>query len=458
MSDENKKDMRRTEDFLLAEYNNIAQAHFKTMETISAFFKQYLLVVSLPLSVFALTEKVGLTIPNVAGLSLGIAVLLIGLCVFGYMVNLRLDAILYARTINGLRQYFLNKSGIEYNEEVSFRVLPRTIHQPRYLEWNYFGFVTFTFIIINASYLFAGICYCYWSTVTWYTIRGGVILFSTYLIVAVIHCIIYVCLAKNRERGYFEKPIIGVDIDGVLNSHRNQFCEILEQQTGKTITPDSIKKMPVNECDELNVSEKEERDVFNCPEYWTTMPINNNSDTCLTKIKNSFGYEVVIFTFRPWPDPKSKLNEKVINSWMEYYPWWNINRYRISNKLSGFFEKAMKWWYVPNILDRYSAIRGITRTWLKTNKIPFDKLYVEKGNMYVTEAGILDLNRFAMSAKKKIHIFVEDDLYKAIKLSRICELVFLIEHPYNKTNEALPNNIILVDNWNGIYKYLRNYM
>ena len=216
--------------------------------------------------------------------------------------------------------------------------------------------------------------------------------------------------------------------------------------------------MPVHECEDLRVTEQEERAVFNEPEYWTIMPINKNADKVLMKIKNALGYKVIIFTSRAWPDPKSRLKEKVINSWMGYYPWWNIHRYYISNKFADILENTMRWWFVPGPLDRYVAIRGITRNWLKNNQIPFDKLYVEKGNIYITEAGILDRNRFSISAKKKINIFVEDDLYKAIKLSRICELVFLIEHPYNKTDIILPNNLIKVEDWTQIYKYLRNYM
>lgn len=456
MTEENLKDRSRTEDFLLAEYNNIAQAHFKTMETISTFFKQYLLIVSLPLSILAITEKAGISMPHRAGLLLGIVISLVGICVFGYMVNLRFDALLYARTINGLRQYFFDKSGMEYSDEIAFRALPRTTQQPRYIEWKYFGFVTFTFILLNTSYLIAGLWYCY-KNIKWYSLFGLSIFLGIFIVVAVIHIIIYTRLGKNRERGYFQKPIIGVDIDGVLNNHRDQFCKILEAQSAKKITPDSINRMYVHECEELGVTEKEERTVFNCPEYWTTMPLSENSNTVLNRIKNSFGYRVMIFTFRAWPDPKSKLTEEVINSWGKHYPWWNIHHYCISNKLPNF-DKAMKWWYVPYSLDRYLAIKRITRNWLKTNDIPFDKLYIEKGNMYVTEAGILDLNRFSIAAKKKINIFVEDDLYKAIKLSRICELVFLIDHPYNRTDELLPNNLIKVKDWNEIYKYLRSFM
>lgn len=45
------------EDFLLAEYTNIVQAHFKSIETISSFFRYYLLIMSIPLTAAALIIK-----------------------------------------------------------------------------------------------------------------------------------------------------------------------------------------------------------------------------------------------------------------------------------------------------------------------------------------------------------------------------------------------------------------
>jgi len=43
MADDNKKDF---ESYLSSEYKNIIEAHFRTMETISSFFRYYLLIMS----------------------------------------------------------------------------------------------------------------------------------------------------------------------------------------------------------------------------------------------------------------------------------------------------------------------------------------------------------------------------------------------------------------------------
>jgi hypothetical protein len=41
-------------DYLLEEYKNIAEAHFKTIETITEFYKHYFTIVSIPISIFAI--------------------------------------------------------------------------------------------------------------------------------------------------------------------------------------------------------------------------------------------------------------------------------------------------------------------------------------------------------------------------------------------------------------------
>ena len=41
-------------EYLRGEYQNIAQAHFRTMEAISSFFRYYLLIMSAPIPVLAL--------------------------------------------------------------------------------------------------------------------------------------------------------------------------------------------------------------------------------------------------------------------------------------------------------------------------------------------------------------------------------------------------------------------
>jgi len=164
---------KKYEDFLIREYDNIAQAHFNTVSTISSFFKHYLLIVSLPIPLFAwllksLSEheqaegsgggdvvsvlgRLGLAVPLGA-----ILVAVIGFCVMCYIANLRFDAILYARTVNGIRKYFSGRSGLPFEEEARVRVLPRSKYQPRYTEPTFFLWVVLAFALVNATYFGLG--------------------------------------------------------------------------------------------------------------------------------------------------------------------------------------------------------------------------------------------------------------------------------------------------------------
>jgi hypothetical protein len=97
------------EKFLLAEYDHVSQAHFTTVGSISHFFQYYVLIASLPISVAMALAKIEGLPGFLSANSLAIAIFMsavagVGFTVMGYITNLRADAVLYARTINGLRK------------------------------------------------------------------------------------------------------------------------------------------------------------------------------------------------------------------------------------------------------------------------------------------------------------------------------------------------------------------
>ena len=52
---------------------------------------------------------------------------------------------------------------------------------------------------------------------------------------------------------------------------------------------------------------------------------------------------------------------------------------------------------------------------------------------------------------------MEDDPEKAIKLAYICDVVFLIDQPYNK-NESFPNNVVRVNSWDDLYHKIKKFV
>lgn len=467
-------------DFLLSEYSNIAQAHFKSIEAISTFFRYYLLIMSIPLTAFGailasvnketmpIIEKI--LIKNLSLISMvffGVA--LVGICVFLYIINLRLDVVLYARAVNGVRKFFydINKEGMtDIVSSFGIRVLPVTSKKPLYVEKSYFFPVVVVFGIINALYYGVGT----------YVMSKGTLAWTELFLVLLLHFLLYWLYALHREYGYLKSNIIGIDIDGVLNKHREHFCDLFNKKFGnnskKKITPENIKVMPVHlNRKDFHVTEEEEREIFHDVEYWADMPsATEKISEKINKLKNVFKLKIYIFTYRPWPDKKDLKGmlecKKNFLSKCEKLSWQEkIMKALVFSEKDSFLKKKAKEFFV----SRIDPLCRLTKEWLKKNEIHYDKLFFEKGNMYSRDPRIMRgifYSRFHIAAKKKIRFFIEDDPEKAIKLSFICDAVFLMTHPYNFPNECLskemnerlknlPANVIRVCSWSDVIQQIK---
>jgi len=452
------------DEYLLSEYSNIAEAHFKSIETISTFFRYYLLIMSIPLSAVAVISQVAPDITQLANVvhqyrvpisTVLFCISLVGLGVFCYIVNLRLDVILYARTVNGIRKFFYDGSDSDINLKLRIRVLPQSPQLPSYSEMLYFGPVVSVFGIMNSLY-FGSFVFILFA-------RGFWLFFIAVSFFSCIHFAIYWGYARHRETAYLNSNILGVDIDGVLNKHREHFCKLLKENAGKQVEPEQILIMPVHESPGLNVTREDERKVFNDPRYWKDMPAIENASDRIRSLINAFRLKVYIFTYRPWPDTQDKkdLIEKVQVFCQQ------VRRFSLKLLLMTILLKV-KFLPVGWLIKRWKEepLKKITKFWLKERGIDYDKFFFEKGNDYSSDPGGRFKNRFYISRKEKIRFFVEDDLEKAVKLSYICDIVFLVSHPYNEPQQALPDevnavrknfpsNIIRVKSWNEIYKNIR---
>jgi len=154
-------------EFLKIEYNNIAQAHFNINTAVGEFFKAYITIVSIPISLAVIFAKpadlhsggmLDFLKSNAAAVAVGMSsVWLIGLMVLGYLISLRCDALLYARTVNGIRNYFYARSDIGAERARSIRGLPVDVRLPRYFEFGYFLFVIVAFAAVGTAYMLGGI-------------------------------------------------------------------------------------------------------------------------------------------------------------------------------------------------------------------------------------------------------------------------------------------------------------
>ena len=183
------------------------------------------------------------------------------------------------------------------------------------------------------------------------------------------------------------------------------------------------------------------------------MPVVPEAPEVLRKLRNTFRMKIFIFTYRPWPDSPEKaiLKKQKAEFWKAcdhilLFSWicWVLSRFKIN------------------------PLKIMTMEWLDKYKIPYDRLIVEEGNDYSSDPFINFNNRFYISRKKKIRYFIEDDVEKAIKLSFICDIVFLISQPYNEPSEDLtehlqllrknlPSNVVRVKEWIDIYQNIRRF-
>src|SRR5437870_8888235 len=94
--------------YMLAEYNIIAEAHFKVNEAIGTFFRNYLTILAVPIGLVGVIAGLSTQQELVTFVSrlrflivlVSFAIATVGLFVLLYIISLRMDSILYARVVN----------------------------------------------------------------------------------------------------------------------------------------------------------------------------------------------------------------------------------------------------------------------------------------------------------------------------------------------------------------------
>ena len=143
-------------DFLLTEYENIAAAFFNSREVLAKWVRYYLLVMAAPFSLIAFIYK---DVPekfNIFALPVTLLILIaitgiIGLLLSFVIIQSGIDTVLYARTVNGIRKYFVDDSGI--NSIKPYLVLPIDTSKPAYFKYDDLFFISILTGIINSSYI-----------------------------------------------------------------------------------------------------------------------------------------------------------------------------------------------------------------------------------------------------------------------------------------------------------------
>lgn len=457
------------DEYQKTEYGYVAEAHFKTIESISTFFRHYLIIAAIPLSVgAALVSNASAEIPGKLLVAIFALVGILGLLMMCYVVNLRLDALLYARQVNLIRKYFYDKSPLPILGRQRFRLLPVDAHSPKYFEW-YFLPVVVAFAIVNAAYIYlaSGL----WdfpvggknsAQAVWDHISASSTAAYCGTGALLIHIILYLILAHYREHRYLSKaPTVLVDIDGVLNDHCEQFSKVFQKLHSRELNPNDIDALPVHRSRGLSVAKNEEQEVFRQDEYWRDMPPMLGAAEHLGDLRRQ-GLRIQIVTNRPWPE-------------------YGLDRQTKRNVLRVWRSQTARWLYSPGRRSTVSILRLwlrtmrpveiITRAWLKEHGMQFDGIIVERRRPPRWERWFPSNTRFRYAQKRRPIFCVEDDPVNAAKLAFCSEVVFLLDMPYNRTTGdhgvenlengiagSLPANVVRVPDWATLNQLVRRFM
>lgn len=395
-------DSDRTPDFMLEEYKQIANAYQDLHAQQNELVRVYLTLVAVPASVLAVVAQlIGVesahqaTLPGTIAevgmpvlLALMVALCLVGLAVVLALVFTRAEALLYVRTVNCVRRYF-----VEHDLERSLKrylVLPDFDRRsPPYWEgprtrsfWNV-AMVAF----LNSGVFFATCLSC----LSWLgqaecrvpiSIFGAVAWFG---LQEFLHWK-FLTDAEKCHRVKFSDPFpgegrIGIDLDGVLGDLAGEVIKMARSMFGVEIRREDITSHRLQEC--TNLTSEQVKEIFASTVFRTMAPVSGATEA-LRRLRSS-GRIVHVVTDRFW----SAQDWTVAKGWLD--------------------EHGFEW-------DHLNLVRA-------QEKAEYAQAH-------------------------RISIFVEDNYETAVSLSSVCTKVYLLDRPYNQGR--LPDKVIRASNWGDI--------
>jgi hypothetical protein len=250
-------------------------------------------------------------------LALLVALLIIGFAVVMALVTTRAEALLYVKTVNGVRRYF-----VEHDLEGrlnKYLVLPDVDTLPRYWEgvesrafWNVFMVAS-----LNGAVFFATCLSFLW----WLGLTQGAIVIS--IIGAILwfglqeflHWRIMNTKDKNHKAKFsssfpIKGQVIGVDLDGVLGDLAEGVIRKAETQYGVIIGRNQITSHRLQDCTSL--TEAQLKEIFESTDVFQTLtPIPGAREA--VRDLHSKKWIVQVITDRFW----TEQDWSIAKSWLE---------------------------------------------------------------------------------------------------------------------------------------------
>lgn len=149
------------DDFMLKEYESIASAHFDSQAGLRQQFRFYLIIAAVPVTVLGLAFKdrpekeietlTFFSLPTLLT-TVFLAIAVLGFLLLLSMIHTALDATMYARTVNGVRNYFVERAnGLGRNIE-KYLVMPFDKKRPKYFHVRAFFWQVTLISAVNTFY------------------------------------------------------------------------------------------------------------------------------------------------------------------------------------------------------------------------------------------------------------------------------------------------------------------
>ena len=197
------------DDFLLAEYDHVANAHFESGKQVSSFFNYYLVILAAPAIIISLIHDTELfkyiqpanesenVIHYIAITLLGI-IAIFGYCLSWYVIGLIHDSLLYTRAINGVRNYFYEHNGLPEEENKKIKVLHVDKNKPSFFSFTHLGIIVIAFANVNTVFLLACTFIVSYGQIKYWHVLLGLAFF-------LLHILTYYLLSRQRENWYKDK-------------------------------------------------------------------------------------------------------------------------------------------------------------------------------------------------------------------------------------------------------------
>ncbi len=186
--------------FLKKEYSGISKAFGDLYNVILKVFSFYLLLAAVPFTVAAIIFKSQEAKLDLSNLPFSMSALLLLVSVLGFlttlsMIHLRMEQILYAKTVNCIRRYFWDIGEKSEKELDNYLSLPITDALPPFLElWRSFFWQIALIGLIDGTYMAVAIANLEGLSLCWVSLTG--------LAFFLFHIGAYIWGALFRKRGY----------------------------------------------------------------------------------------------------------------------------------------------------------------------------------------------------------------------------------------------------------------